>query len=58
MDCTLQGLDGVICYLDDTLVVTKGDIQGHNEIVEKVMQRIDAESWALKLSKCEFQFTN
>ena len=23
MDCTLQGLEGVICYLDDILVVTK-----------------------------------
>ena len=54
MDCTLQGLEGVICYLDDILVVTKGDIQEHNNLAEKVMQRLDAEGWALKLSKCEF----
>ena len=54
MDCTLQGLEGVICYLDDILVVTKGDIQEHNELVEKLMQRLDAEGWALKLNKCEF----
>ena len=54
MDCTLQGLEGVICYLDDILIVTKGDIQEHNELVETVMQRLDAEGWALKLSKCEF----
>ena len=26
MDCTLQGLEGVICNLDDILVVTKGDV--------------------------------
>ena len=51
MDCTLQG---VICYLDDILIVTKGDIREHNELVETVMQRLDAEGWALKLSKCEF----
>ena len=44
MDCTLQGLEGVICYLDDILVVTKG----------KVMDRLNEEGWALKLSKCEF----
>ena len=42
------------CYLDDILVVTKGDIQEHNNLVEKVMQRLDTEGWALKLSKCEF----
>ena len=38
MDCTLQGLEGVICYLDDILVVTKGEIEDHNKLVEKVMQ--------------------
>ena len=54
MDCTLQGLEGVICYLDDNLIVTKGDVQEHNELVEKVIQRFDVEGWALKLSKCEF----
>ena len=54
MDCTLQGLEGVICYLDDILIVTKGDIREHNELFERVMQRLDAEGWALKLSKCEF----
>ena len=53
-DCTLQGLEGVICYLDDILVVTKADIQEHNELVEMVMQRLDAEVWALKLNKCDF----
>ena len=51
MDCTLRGLEGVICYLDDILIVTKGDIHKHNELVEKMMQRLDAEGWALKLCK-------
>ena len=54
MDCTLQEIEGAICYLDDILIVTKGNIQEHNELVKKVMQRIDAEGWALKLSKGEF----
>ena len=53
MDCTLQGLEGVICYLDDILIVTKGNIQEHNDLVEKVMQMLETEGWALKLSKCE-----
>ena len=51
MDCTLQALKVVICYLDDILVVTIGNIQEHNDLVEKVMQRLDAEGWALKFSK-------
>ena len=54
MDCTLQGLEGVICCLDNILIVTKGDVQDHNELVEKIMHRFDVEGWALKLSKCEF----
>ena len=54
MDCTLQGLEGVICYLDEILVVTKGGVEDHNTLVEKVMDRLNQEGWALKLSKCEF----
>ena len=34
MDSTLQGLDGVICYLSDILVVT--------------IKRFDVKGWALK----------
>ena len=54
MDCTLQWLEGVICYPDDILIVTKCDVQEYNVLVEKVMQRLDVEGWALKPSKCEF----
>ena len=54
MGCTLQGLEGVICYLDDILVVTEGRVEDHNTLVEKVMDRLNQEGWALKLSKCEF----
>ena len=54
MDCTLQGLEGVIFYLDDILVVTKGRVEDHNTLVEKVRDRLNEEGWALKLSKCEF----
>ena len=54
MDCTLQGLEGVIYYLDDILVVTKGKVEDHNVLVERVMSRLNEEGWALKLSTCEF----
>ena len=54
MDITLQGLEEVICYLDDILMVTKVETEDHNMLVEKVIQRLDEEGWAMKLSKCEF----
>ena len=47
LDFTLQGLDGVICHLDDILMVTKGDVEDHNALVEEVMKRLDTEG-------CEF----
>ena len=54
IDFTLQGLKGVICYLDDILVVTKGRVEDHNILVERVINRLNEEGWALKLSKFEF----
>ena len=54
MDCTLQGIPRTIRYLDDILVVSMGTLSQHNEIVHKVLSRLDEEGFALKLSKCEF----
>ena len=57
MDKTIQGIQGVFCFLDDILIVSKGSIKEHNETVEKVLSRLDKEGFALKLSKCEFSKT-
>ena len=54
MDNTLQGLSGVFCFLDNFLIVSKGSINDHNIIVNKVITRLDEEGFALKLSKCNF----
>ena len=35
-------------------MVTKRGPEDHNKLVDKVMQRLDEEGWALKLSKSEF----
>ena len=43
MDRTLQRLEGVICYLDDILVVTKRKVEDHNALVEKVMDWLNEE---------------
>ena len=54
MDNTLQGLSGVFCFLDDILIVSKGSVVDHNILVDKVINRLDEEGFALKLSKCDF----
>ena len=54
MDNTLQGLSGVFCFLDDILIVSKGSVEDHTILVDKVISRMDEEGFALKFSKCEF----
>ena len=58
MDNTIQGLQGVYCFLYDFLIVSKGSVTKHNVIVDEVLSRLDKEGFALKLSKCEFSKTN
>ena len=53
-DNTLQNIPGVICFLDDTLIVSKGSIEDHNKTIERVFQKLEREGFALKLSKCVF----
>ena len=38
MDRTLRG---VICYLDNSLVITKGEVSDQNLLDEKVKKRLD-----------------
>ena len=54
MDNTLQGLSGVFCFLDHILIVSKGSVEDHNILVDKVISRLVEEGFALKFSKCEF----
>ena len=58
MDNTIKGIQGVFCFLDDILKVSKGPITSHNEIVDEVSSRLDTVSFVLKLSKSEFSKTN
>ena len=37
MDNTLSNIPGVICFLDDNLIVTKGSVSDHNLIVNTVL---------------------
>ena len=41
MDNTLQGLSGVFCFLDDILIVSKGSVEDHNILVDKVIYKTE-----------------
>ena len=53
IDNVLSGLDGVICYLDDILIVGNSDEQ-HNHRLFKVLERLNQAGIKLKMEKCEF----
>ena len=52
MDTVLQGIPGVICYIDDLLVSSK-DEPAHLETLKKVFQ-LDKHGFRLKREKCKF----
>ena len=53
MDWILQGLDGVICYLDDILVMGKTEAE-HLENLRRVFDKLKEHGMRLKKSKCLF----
>ena len=53
MDTILQGIDGVMCYVDDILV-TGGTEKEHLERLGEVLRRLQAHGVRMKLSKCSF----
>jgi len=53
MDCILQGLDGVICCLDDLLVMGT-TAEEHLRNLENVLQRLEKHGIRLRKEKCQF----
>lgn len=53
MDQVLQGMDGVICYLDDILITGK-DADSHLANLEEVLRRLESHNLRVKQEKCEF----
>ena len=50
---TGHGIDGVICYIDDILVMGSTDEQ-HLESLEKVLQTLKEYGLRVKKTKCDF----
>ena len=53
MDKLLQGIAGVLCYLDDILI-SGSSVEQHNERLEKVL---DSHGLRLKKEKCSFMMS-
>nr|XP_055061179.1 uncharacterized protein K02A2.6-like [Misgurnus anguillicaudatus] len=53
MDQILQGMEGVICYLDDILITGK-DTKQHMENLEEVLKRLQASNLRVRREKCLF----
>ena len=53
MDTILQGIDGVMCYVEDILV-TGGTENEHFERLGEVLRHLQAHGVRMKLSKCSF----
>ena len=53
MDSILQGIAGVICYIDDILVTGKDDAQ-HLQALEQVLSRLQKAGWTIQKNKCVF----
>ena len=53
MDVILQGIEGVICYIDDILITGTSE-EEHLERLEEVLKRLKAHGLRVKRNKCQF----
>ncbi|XP_041439913.1 uncharacterized protein K02A2.6-like [Xenopus laevis] len=53
MDQILQGIDHVVCFLDDILI-TGSSVEEHLALLDKVLSKLKASGVRVKLSKCHF----
>ena len=54
IDCTLAGLNNTFCFLDNVLIVSRGGIEKHLDLVRKCLMRLDQENLRINLAKCHF----
>ena len=54
LDSTLVGLSNTCCFLDDTIIVSRGSQSEHLDLVYKYLKKLDQENFAINLKKCHF----
>ena len=57
MDQVLQGMEGVICYIDDILITGKDEAE-RLERLEAVLARLESNGLRLQLVECKFMETS
>ena len=53
-ECTLARLNNTLCFLDDVLIVSRGRIKDHLDLVRKCLIKLDQENLRINLAKCQF----
>lgn len=56
MEIVLEGLDGVIVWVDDLLVFSFGTAEEHGQLVAEVLRRLNAHGLRLSVDKCHFAY--
>ena len=54
IDLTLASLDNIFCFLNDILIVSRGGIEKHLDLIRKCLIKIDQENLRINLVKCHF----
>ena len=56
MERVLRGIDGVVIYVDDVVVLTDGSVEDHIKTLRLVLERLNEHKLRLNLDKCHFGF--
>ena len=54
IDCTLASLNNTFCFLNDILIVSRGGIEQHLDLVRKCLIKLDQENRRISLAKCHY----
>ena len=54
IDCTLAGLNNTFCFLGDIIIVSRGGIEKHLDLVRKCLIKLDQENLQTNLAICHF----
>ena len=52
--CTIAGLTNTLSFLNDILIVSRGKIEKHLDLVQKCLIKLDQENLRINLAKCHF----
>ena len=54
MDYNLVGLNWAHCFLDETIIVSRGTQEDHFNLVYQCLKKLDEDKLRISLSKCHF----